>query len=191
MTAAPQEQIPVGFPGHVHNSRRRIGADGEEQDIIGSDGHAEQLPPYSRYPDHTSGKTLAFGPMPQTGEAADSHDQLMPPVEPAEEPIGEADTQVAQPREPSPSPPNDDDGSTTLAMSEKTRSHRSWKEKNWKERSKTRVCCGVVPLWSIMLSAIVVSLIIIILAVFLGAIDRQEDRRYKKADADIEPAHYS
>ncbi|PVI04834.1 hypothetical protein DM02DRAFT_611190 [Periconia macrospinosa] len=50
-----QNTIPLGFtginaavgPGY----RRQIGPDGEEQDIIGPDGHTEQLPPYSRYPE--------------------------------------------------------------------------------------------------------------------------------------------
>lgn len=186
----PQDQIPVGFPGHAHNFRRRIGADGEEQDIIDSDGHAEQLPPYSRYPDDTTGKTLAFGPMPQIGEATGSHDQLVRAAEPAEDPVEEADSPILQPPEPTPTPPSDD-GSTTWAMSEKTTSHKSWKEKSWKEKSITRVCCGVVPLWSIMLSVIVITLLVVILGVFLGAIDQQEDTKYKDPDAEVEPAHYS
>ncbi|KAF1953608.1 hypothetical protein CC80DRAFT_357507, partial [Byssothecium circinans] len=50
-----QNVIPVGFPG-VNTTvaagyRRQIGPDGEEQDIVGPDGHTEQLPPYSRYPE--------------------------------------------------------------------------------------------------------------------------------------------
>jgi hypothetical protein len=41
----------VGFPGMRQQYARRLGPDGEEaDDIIGPDGHAEQLPPYSRYP---------------------------------------------------------------------------------------------------------------------------------------------
>jgi hypothetical protein len=46
-----QASIPVGFPGTTAAYRRQIGPDGEEQDIIGLDGHTEQLPPYSRYPE--------------------------------------------------------------------------------------------------------------------------------------------
>jgi hypothetical protein len=50
-----QTAVPLGFPG-VSTAvpagyRRQIGPDGEEQDIVGPDGHTEQLPPYSRYPD--------------------------------------------------------------------------------------------------------------------------------------------
>ncbi|KAI1327375.1 hypothetical protein F5Y16DRAFT_371779 [Xylariaceae sp. FL0255] len=43
----------VGFPGTTDQYQRRIGPDGEEvADLIGPDGHTEQLPPYTRYPDH-------------------------------------------------------------------------------------------------------------------------------------------
>jgi hypothetical protein len=46
-----QTAMPVGFPGLNAGYHRVLGPDGEEQDIIGPDGHTEQLPPYSRYPD--------------------------------------------------------------------------------------------------------------------------------------------
>ncbi len=51
--AAPTAAIPVGFPRHGRPPyQRQIGPEGEEiADMIGPDGHTEQLPPYSRYPD--------------------------------------------------------------------------------------------------------------------------------------------
>ena len=49
--------IPVGFPGLNTGYHRQIGPDGEEQDIIGPDGHTEQLPPYSKYPEEGPTKT--------------------------------------------------------------------------------------------------------------------------------------
>jgi hypothetical protein len=48
----PAAPLPVGFPGLNNNYQRRLGPDGEEiADIIGPDGHTEQLPPYTQYPD--------------------------------------------------------------------------------------------------------------------------------------------
>ncbi|RYP93346.1 hypothetical protein DL770_000535 [Monosporascus sp. CRB-9-2] len=48
----PTSAIPVGFPGTVDNYQRRLGPDGEDAaDLIGPDGHTEQLPPYTRYPE--------------------------------------------------------------------------------------------------------------------------------------------
>ena len=45
----PQGGINVGFPGTPDNYQRRLGPDGEEvADMIGPDGHTEQLPPYTR-----------------------------------------------------------------------------------------------------------------------------------------------
>lgn len=44
--------IPVGFLGAADPYQRRLGPEGEEMaDIIGPDGHTEELPPYTRYPD--------------------------------------------------------------------------------------------------------------------------------------------
>ncbi|TVY67467.1 hypothetical protein LSUE1_G008786 [Lachnellula suecica] len=49
---SPAAPVPVGFPGLNNNYQRRLGPDGEEiADIIGPDGHTEQLPPYTQYPD--------------------------------------------------------------------------------------------------------------------------------------------
>ncbi|KAI0407207.1 hypothetical protein F4802DRAFT_43933 [Xylaria palmicola] len=48
---SPPSVINIGFPGAVGDYQRRLGPDGEEAaDIIGPDGHTEQLPPYTRYP---------------------------------------------------------------------------------------------------------------------------------------------
>lgn len=46
------QPIPIGFPGAGDQYRRRIGPEGEEAaDLIGPDGHTEELPPYTKYPD--------------------------------------------------------------------------------------------------------------------------------------------
>lgn len=44
--------IPLGFTSAPDPYQRRLGPDGEElAAIIGPDGHTEELPPYTRYPD--------------------------------------------------------------------------------------------------------------------------------------------
>ncbi|KAH8897032.1 hypothetical protein GQ53DRAFT_638324 [Thozetella sp. PMI_491] len=44
--------IPVGFNNVGAQYQRRLGPEGEEMaDMIGPDGHTEQLPPYTRYPE--------------------------------------------------------------------------------------------------------------------------------------------
>ncbi|KAL2015930.1 hypothetical protein VTK56DRAFT_4520 [Thermocarpiscus australiensis] len=51
----PTTAIPLGFAefaGLPDQYQRRLGPDGEDvADIIGPDGHTEQLPPYTRYPE--------------------------------------------------------------------------------------------------------------------------------------------
>ncbi|KAK3941610.1 hypothetical protein QBC46DRAFT_97577 [Diplogelasinospora grovesii] len=50
----PVAAIPVGFHGLPDQYQRRMGPEGEDfADIIGPDGHTEQLPPYTRYPEET------------------------------------------------------------------------------------------------------------------------------------------
>jgi hypothetical protein len=45
------QPMPVGFYGRPSAPfTRRTGPDGEELDVVGPDGHLEQLPPYTRYP---------------------------------------------------------------------------------------------------------------------------------------------
>jgi hypothetical protein len=61
---APTQHIPIGFIGRPNTYRRTTGPDGEELEVIGPDGHMEQLPPYSRYPD--------AGPLPQKAAMVNS-----------------------------------------------------------------------------------------------------------------------
>lgn len=59
-SAIPGPGISVGFPGMTDNYQRRIGPDGEDiADLIGPDGHTEQLPPYTRYPDEMYNRKIA------------------------------------------------------------------------------------------------------------------------------------
>lgn len=66
--------IPVGFNGAGNNYQRRIGSEGEEAaDMIGPDGHTEQLPPYTRYPDEAYQRKIAgIGGLPTIESSAAS-----------------------------------------------------------------------------------------------------------------------
>ncbi|KAI9682479.1 MAG: hypothetical protein M1829_000271 [Trizodia sp. TS-e1964] len=58
--------ILVGFPGHAQPYQRRLGPEGEDaQDIIGPDGHTEQLPPYTRYAPGTNREGDALHSVPE------------------------------------------------------------------------------------------------------------------------------
>jgi hypothetical protein len=83
-----QTAIPLGFPGHGTGYHRVLGPDGEELDIIGPDGHTEQLPAYSRYPDEgptkasLAAQASASRIIPAPSPIADPDDPFMTPVSP-------------------------------------------------------------------------------------------------------------
>ncbi|PYH89811.1 hypothetical protein BO71DRAFT_97672 [Aspergillus ellipticus CBS 707.79] len=56
-TPIDNSMVPLGFPGHNQAYQRAPGrADDDVGDLIGPDGHTEQLPPYSRYPENAAPK---------------------------------------------------------------------------------------------------------------------------------------
>jgi hypothetical protein len=84
-----QTAIPLGFPGRNTGYHRVLGPDGEEQDIIGPDGHTEQLPPYSRFPEEGPTKaslaaeaSASSRVLPAPNAIADLDDPFMTPVSP-------------------------------------------------------------------------------------------------------------
>jgi hypothetical protein len=83
-----QTVIPVGFPGLSAGYHRVLGPDGEEQDIIGPDGHTEQLPPYTRYPEEGPTKASLAAEesvsrmLPAPSIAVDADDPFATPVSP-------------------------------------------------------------------------------------------------------------
>ncbi|KKY28599.1 hypothetical protein UCRPC4_g00404 [Phaeomoniella chlamydospora] len=120
--------IPVGFPGMTQNYQRQIGSTGEDvADIIGPDGHTEQLPPYSRYPDEVPRKiaveTADVPPAPSTS-SSNTRDVA----------LSEMTTLNEQPRT----------GAESDASSEETTTpaNDTFAEK-LKRKSRKRICCGV------------------------------------------------
>lgn len=55
-THGPQSTIPLGFPGMAQMYSGNQASRHDLGDIVGRDGHVEQLPPYTRYADNTIAK---------------------------------------------------------------------------------------------------------------------------------------
>lgn len=148
--------IPVGFPGTNRQFHRQIGPEGEEQDIIGPDGHTEQLPPYSRFPEESNHKTVAGGALPAIGESDGPNGQPTSPGA-SERTIerrdsratGVSDTARLNTSSTTPTTPRDN--------FEQEPSEKRWSEKNWREKKRTRILG--IPLWFVLL--IVVTLVVI------------------------------
>ncbi len=143
--------IPLGFPGLGQRYERRLGPEGEEAaDIIGPDGHTEQLPPYTQYP-------IGFAPnrAPPTPISTVNPTVAAPPV-------------VVAVTDDSPSPLSttrshvSEASGTVLDNVESppvTRSDNSgnFKER-WTEKSKRRMCRGKLPVWLVVASVLLLVL---------------------------------
>ena len=149
----PHIPVPVGFFGRGQNYQRQVGPDGEEQDIIGEDGHAEQLPPYTRYPDEMPEKLPLMLPNSLHSRApVAGTDPGMPlmhtPLQPSRMPEPMTDGSnlaLLHSRTSSDSvPPSEENLSTGT--------RKSWSEKSWKEKRKTKFC-GVPFLWIVIVLA--------------------------------------
>lgn len=183
--AAPESHIPVplGFPGRGGQAYQRIrGPDGEEQDIIGVDGHTEQLPPYSRYPE--DGPKLPIvaipsqlhteGPVAGTDPSMSLMHEHIVPSPPQEEPPARARQSMTDQSILNRHSLIDRtrDGHASLPLMERTLSdgtdwtQKSWKQKTWRERRRTKVC-GIALIW-IVIAACVVGFIAAVLGGVLG-----------------------
>lgn len=152
--------IPVGFPGHSQPYQRAPGrADDDVADIIGPDGHTEQLPPYSRYPD-------GVVPKPE-GESEPGNDAGIAAEE--DHPSGYE------------GPPASGTSSRTLVSERPTTENRQppvvpaaaadatvFNEKA-QGRSRRRTCCGM-PIWTIVLIAVVMVICAVIGGVIGGVL---------------------
>ncbi|KAF2970973.1 hypothetical protein GQX73_g2612 [Xylaria multiplex] len=185
----PQREINVGFPGTADNYQRRIGPDGEEAaDMIGPDGHTEQLPPYTRYPvDAYVQKTPgidATRSIPTTSSIPTSSTQQQQTIQNLEIP-GAGGIGLAT-RNPEFSSTED---LNQLSSRQSRRSIRSFTSEtshhsintaalaitneketsNWRTAARRKVW-GVVPCWALVLGAIVLLLLGVVVGTVLGTV---------------------
>ncbi|KAL9592824.1 MAG: hypothetical protein Q9179_006333 [Wetmoreana sp. 5 TL-2023] len=153
--------VPVGFPGRSQDFNRRLGPDAEDaDDFVGPDGYAEQLPPYTRYPDNIPPKGGAPGPASilsaERAQLGTSEEALMNPFQSRESLAHHVD---------------ESQNSAGLTPTTSNGSPQEDKEKDFKERlkekGKKRTCFGKIPLWVI---AVLVLLLIAVLAATVGGV---------------------
>lgn len=179
--------VPVGFPGLGSSYHRQLGPDGEDQDIIGADGHAEQLPPYTRYPEDGPEKVPLLvpeaptalhsrAPVAGTDPTMDlMHNTLRPQAPPTQRPQSMTDpSALGGARHPSMA-------NIELMHSNSPAnsfvSQKSWSEKSWKEKRKTKFCG--IPFWGFLLAAGVVVFIAAVLGGVIGGfLENATKRQY-------------
>ena len=129
----PPLSIPLGFPGlgQVYQQGSRS-AGNDIADIVGADGHIEELPPYTRYPDNGAPKdSMPQLEIPMNGQTQDRSDA---PISPQSTGSPFSDNGVAV--------------NVAAARTAGSDSDGSFKER-WREKSKRRVLCGL-PLWCLL-----------------------------------------
>jgi len=136
---------PVGFPGRNHDYQRRLGPDGEEiADLIGPDGHTEQLPPYTKYADEALARKTrsniqvvvpgagGMGLATRNPEFASREDLSSPQDQQSAAPSIVSERQLDTP---------------ISGVTEKP------KMKKWQRVARRKVC-GIIPIWVFVLIAI-------------------------------------
>ena len=157
-TAINPSVIPLGFPGHNQAYQRPPGrADDDVGDLIGPDGHTEQLPPYSRYPD-TGGPKIeeGFESVSETGVSRDGSPNGQQGAHQASN-VSSADAAAAtaaaasgatapgQQTAASDARGNHDEESETAPVT----GVMAFEEK-LKRKGKKKACCGL-PVWTLVL----------------------------------------
>ncbi|EMC92719.1 hypothetical protein BAUCODRAFT_37619 [Baudoinia panamericana UAMH 10762] len=175
--------IPVGFTGLGQTYHRRRGPEGEEQDIIGEDGHTEQLPPYTRYPEDAPEKMPLL--VPEAPRALHSRapvagsDPTMSlmhtPIQPSQTPQPQSMTDESNLRAGRPASIASAEARNDSFVTDSSTS-KSWKEKTWKERRKTKLC-GVPLGWVLLVVGVAVFMVIVISAVIGGFLNHQKNEQ--------------
>lgn len=140
--------IPLGFPGH-HQSYQvpPNRADDDAGVLVGPDGHTEQLPPYTRYPDGLVPKVE--GSFEAATDAGIIGEDSPPNTEERLSNSGEAPrATVAQP--PPPPPPVE-----SQHVPEEAPTGVMAFEEKLKTKGKKKACCGL-PVWTLVLVCVVI-----------------------------------
>ncbi|PYI20532.1 hypothetical protein BO99DRAFT_421456 [Aspergillus violaceofuscus CBS 115571] len=146
-TMMDNSMVPLGFPGHNQAYQRPPGrADDDVGDLIGPDGHTEQLPPYSRYPENAVPKVEGtFASVNDAGITSDEtlhNERAGPPMSEVTSinvPLEEPNRMSARSNSQSEEPPL----TGIMAFEEKL-----------KRKGKQKACCGL-PIWTIVLVGVV------------------------------------
>ena len=198
-STAPMEDnsghdIPVGFTGMGATYQRQLGPDGEEAgDLIGSDGHLEELPPYTRYPDQAYMRATPAVPIETPASppvaATPQTDQSPPPEQ--SQLSGAGGLGIAT-RNPEFSSTEEDlpvgyasSRSAEMSTSDITVITRDFAEKlptgKWQRRARKKLF-GVIPYWAICLLVLGLALVGIVMGAVLGILLTDKDE--KKPDGD-------
>lgn len=162
--------IPVGFPGHNPSYQGESAQPDDVGDIVGPDGHLEQLPPYSRYP-------MGMGPKDDASTASLvslRRDQDLQENEERRAPsVGSSNTLV--------------DANSVTRLTSGTATSL---EEKLKKKSRQKVCCGV-PIWLLVLTGMVMLLGACLGGVIGGVLGARKAEQTAKATNNVVTVTYT
>ncbi|KAG6363774.1 hypothetical protein INS49_008877 [Diaporthe citri] len=186
--------IPVGFASSSDPYQRRIGPEGEEAgDIIGPDGHTEELPPYTRYPDEyynrkirdteerqSGGPSVAAAAVPLNTTRAVSGAGGLGLAARNPEFDSVEDIGTPQSRQSARSFTNESHHEINTAaaaeVSEKPQLNKF-------QKFAKRKACGVVPYWAICMTVTAVVVVIIIVGAVVGTLLSKHKKPPRKGNS--------
>jgi hypothetical protein len=191
--------IPLGFRGLPDQYQRRVGPDGEEiADMIGPDGHTEQLPPYTRYPDeaYVRKATAADGPPDIVHGAA----AVVPPILTVptstvhdipgagglglatRNPEFESTDDLSSPRSRhSARSFTSDDSHRRIRPGDEDMAEKREQPKKWQAWMRRKLC-GTIPYWAICLAGLVLLVMAVVLGAVIGSMAANKQKRPPRKD---------
>jgi hypothetical protein len=191
--------IPLGFRGLPDQYQRRVGPDGEEiADMIGPDGHTEQLPPYTRYPDeaYVRKATAADGPPGVVHGAA----AVVPPIVTVptstvhsipgagglglatRNPEFESTDDLSSPRSRhSARSFTSDDSYGRIRPGDEGMAEKREQPKKWQAWMRRKLC-GTIPYWAICLAGLVLLVMAVVLGAVIGSMAANKQKRPPRKD---------
>lgn len=140
--------VPLAFGGSASGLRNGSSTSGNDTgDIVGTDGHVEQLPPYSRYADNVIAKG-DMGRIDQPAAAATLTESNSAPTEPTS---SNSEAELNPPR--------------VQQMEEEEEAQAVARKEGWYEKGKRKKVCGLP-----LLAFVLICLIIVAAAAIGGAI---------------------
>ncbi|KAK4039225.1 hypothetical protein C8A01DRAFT_47252 [Parachaetomium inaequale] len=197
--------IPLGFRGLPDQYQRRVGPEGEEVgDMIGPDGHQEQLPPYSRYPDEAYvRKAVAVDGSPDAVHGAavvspilTTSASAIPTIHGAggiglatRNPEFESTDDLDSPRSRhSTRSFTSDDSGRRIRLDDEGISEKREPPKKWQAWMRRKVC-GIIPYWAMCLTAIVLVVMMVVLGAVIGTFAANKQKRPPRKDGAWQPPY--
>lgn len=185
----PTQNVPIADAEPTQSYQRRQGPDGEEaDDLIGPDGHTEQLPPYTKYPNDLPTKENIAIPQPDLNTLERSLEDSQETAN--HSPTGSAERRSIVSHDTNIEISSEQANQTHSSSESRESTHVSSPQTstnpladeggNFKEAVVSkgkRPICGLVPLWLLILVVAVIAVVVIVGGTVGGVLRHKQSER--------------